>query len=405
MKRKEREKRFTVIYVGSNEFPFGSATVQRQVQLSKSLLSAGFDVVVINRRGGHSKSIVRKEKIKVHGIYQQIEYFYSSLCSYKPKSFFLRNLFKLTGYPGELFLIVYFRVFKSARILFVRAHKLHNLKYYYYVSRALHMELIYDYVEFYSSLRKRDKNSLDDFADGFDYQFIKYVDKLIVISDFLLNHSSKIDPEIRILKIPPVIDFDFFDSIEIQDFKFDYFVFCGNAAYHDIINFVILAFQKSKAIDNNFKLRIILHGNDREIENCKLDVHNKGLKDFIIINSKLPYSDLVRHYKEAKALFIPLTKSVQDMARFPFKICEYLASKRPIITSDVGEIVIYFENGKNALIADSEIIDSFVAQIDYVIDNPEKIKKIGEEGYLMGRKVFDYKSYSHDLKKLIVEND
>ena len=40
--------------------------------------------------------------------------------------------------------------------------------------------------------------------------------------------------------------FDFFDSIEIQDFKFDYFVFCGNAAYHDIINFVILAFQKSK---------------------------------------------------------------------------------------------------------------------------------------------------------------
>ena len=129
--------------------------IQRQIQISKLFLEIGLRVIVLNRRGVHSKFITKREEIKIHGYYQDIEYFYCSILSFKSNFFFIRNLAKLIGFFNEFFIILYYIIFKNAKYIFSNTINLKQLKYYYYICRLFNVELIYDYVEFVGSLGDR----------------------------------------------------------------------------------------------------------------------------------------------------------------------------------------------------------------------------------------------------------
>ena len=120
----------TVIYTGSNGFPYGSAQIQRQIQLSKSLLEVDFNVVVINRKGVVKKEIATREKLKRKGVYQGITYYYASLFPHKSKSFLIRNLLKCLGLVGELYLLFNLKLVSRGDIMFCNTTNLKTLKYY-----------------------------------------------------------------------------------------------------------------------------------------------------------------------------------------------------------------------------------------------------------------------------------
>ncbi len=395
----------TILFLGTSGFPFGSATIQRQIQLAKSFQLSDFKVIVINNRSPHSSSTSKKEKILRHGFYQGIEYLYCSLIPYKPVNFFLRNIIKQLGIFIEFFTILYYRLFKNTKYIFYRTNVLSSLKYYYFISNIFRMELVYDYVEFYDSLGKRDKKNIKDLEKSFDYNFYKYADKLVVISDFLENHVKNIAPDMQMIKVPPIIDFLYFDSINAKVQKPLYFLYCGSASYSDIIKFIIKAFVNSNSIENNYKLRLVINGNSNQLNSLnKYLIENKYEKSIEIL-FELSYFDLVSYYKSASALLIPISNNIQDQARFPFKICEYTASKRPIITSDSGVIKEFFENKANAFIAKTDDTEDFTNMLNLVVEQPELADKIGEKGYELGKNVFNYKSYSEIVSNLILKSN
>ncbi|MET2984897.1 glycosyltransferase family 4 protein [Aureibaculum conchae] len=388
-----------ILYLGSGGFPFGSAAVQRQIQLAKSLIHAGYEVTVVNNRSTHDKKIARRESLKILGRYQGIQYFYSSLFTYRPKNIFVRKAARLTGNVIEVLTLLYFKVFKRTNHILLRAHKLKTLKYYYFITRVLKLELIYDYVEFYDSISNRDIVTYKNTKNSFDFNLTKYLDKVIVISVFLDNHIMKLNADVPVIKIPPIIDFDYFKKIEFKRTRKPFFLFCGSAAYMDIIEFIINSYSKSIAINNGYGLKLVINGNSEQLGKLNDFIEKNGKK--IELLTKLPYLDLIGLYKSATALLIPISNNLQDAARFPFKICEYVASSNPIITSDAGAITEYFEDNVNAFIAVSDNVDDFTNKLNIVIGQPELAVKVGNTGYEFGKTVFNYKSYSEDLRKLI----
>ena len=60
---------------------------------------------------------------------------------------------------------------------------------------------------------------------------------------------------------------------------------------------------------------------------------------------------LLAAYRAAAALLIPLHDDLRSRARFPSKLGEYLAAGRPVVTSRVGEIERFLEDGVTAYIA------------------------------------------------------
>ena len=105
---------------------------------------------------------------------------------------------------------------------------------------------------------------------------------------------------------------------------------------------------------------------------------------------------MIGYYKNAKALLIPIRDTEQDNARFPNKIAEYSAAKKPIITTNSGVVKRYF-NEESAFISKNYCIKEYSSIIDLAIANPEIALKKSIKCYEIGRKHFDINSHSSNL--------
>ena len=375
--------------------------IQRQVQISKLALDCGLGVVVINRWGVYSKEIAKREKISVIDNFQGIDYMYSSLIPYRSTNFIVRNLAKLLGYIFEFFLIIYYVIFKNAKYIFCNTIDLRDLNYYSHLSKVLRVELIYDYVEFIDSIGVRNKENQVIVKPSFDDQIPNYTDKLIVISDYLRNKIIDSSSNLPMIKIPRIIDFSYFDDVIPMKNENPYFLFCGSAAYLDIIEFIIKSFIGSDAVTKNYNLILVLSGSVNQILKVNEVIsREKGLHKVKVL-TQLSYIDLVSYYKSAYSLLIPITENLQDKARFPFKICEYSASKRPIITSNSGPILEYFEDNVTAFIAETENRSDFTNKINLAVNDVDLANLVGKNAYKLGLENFSYKAYIKDFKKFI----
>ncbi len=391
-----------VLYVGSLGFPFGSAMVYRMSQIATMLNYIGYKTLVINRRGLHNKQHSIREGINVYGKYKDVSYIHTSLISYRPNNFIVRNIFKALGFVIEFLTIFYQKVFCNYKLMICNSIDLKTVKYYFYLSRLFKMKFVYDYVEFVDSLHNRDAKCINELILKFDNNINKYADFYIVISKYLDNHLSGLDKKAKKIIIPPTQNFNFFDNIKKLPGHQKYFMYCGAISYINAIKFVINAYNKSNAAETNIMLYLVISGGDSKTMN-QLQIYTDKLscRKNIIILSQLPYDLLISYYKSSEALLLPLRNTIQDMARFPFKICEYLASKRPIITSNIGVVSEYFIDNENALIAIPNDIDSFVEKMNYVVLNSFAANEIGNNGYILGKNKFNNDLYNSNLLNLL----
>jgi glycosyltransferase involved in cell wall biosynthesis len=180
-----------------------------------------------------------------------------------------------------------------------------------------------------------------------------------------------------------------------------YFIFCGAAVYIEVIKFIIDAFDI--LTENEYLLYLVVNGNARQKEMVKKIIENSRRKESIKMYSELAYPDLIDLYVNAKGLLIPLRPTLQDNARFPHKIGEYVSSGNPMITTGFGEINQYFTDGLNALISDKYDRYSFAQKMQFVIDHPIKAREIGKSGKMIALNYFDHVKNSLVIRSFIEE--
>ena len=130
---------------------------------------------------------------------------------------------------------------------------------------------------------------------------------------------------------------------------------------------------------------------------------DRNLESNVNVLSSLPYDELIGFYKSALALLIPMSNNLQDQGRFPFKICEYLASGRPIITSNSHLINEYFIDRETALIANLNDVNSFKEHINVILKNEKLACEIGKKAYQMGKNDFDFNVYSSKIHSWLTD--
>ena len=373
------------------------AAVQRQLQISKSIKDENTKVLVISRKGIHSSDLIKKEKMSAKGCFEEIDYVFASGTPLYPQNFLLRSSLKIIGFFMEAIIILKKRITTNINCIIVNTTSLNQLKYYWFLSRLINIKLVYDYVEYMSSVKDRSvKETSTD--KTFDTEFLKYADSLIVISSFLARHVKKMSPNLPYVVVPPIMDFEKFSKDFTNPEETDYFFYCGSTQYTDVVEFLIESYRKTNSANLGVSLILAVNGDPEVISALKnLITNDKTIK----IISRLPYKTLMAYYKNAKGLLIPLQDNLQDRARFPFKISEYTASARPIITSNSGAIVEYFEDGKNALLAKTGDSDDFAAKLTFVLNNPEDAEQIAINAFTLGMHNFNYKTHSPYLKNLI----
>lgn len=227
----------------------------------------------------------------------------------------------------------------------------------------------------------------------FDHFFGYFVDGIMPISEKIsekVEHFNK-----PILKIPILADYDSIKPSEYSIGSKDkgYFLYCGDISYWNIIEFTVDSYKLLANKNPTYKLHLVVNGKPEDINRVHNLLDKKGLNNSVIVRTKLPFNELIEQYKGALALLIPLRTQKQDTARFPHKIGEYIATGRPIITGNVGEISHYFSNNTNAYIANEFSIESYAYLMNEAGSDQELANAIGAKGRKLGEENFHYLNF------------
>lgn len=365
-----------VVFLGcTREFGFGfGANITKVGYMAKGLTEAGATCVIHN-------GIVGSEKVQAN---QTADFDGYKVTTFKKKGSqhisWLRNTKALYRYLKDE------RVKGEKNIAILELDLYHIMLLYFFMLKILGYKRVvisHEWGPTITNERKFKYYSHCLFAKTFGW----FAEGILPISEYIIKRIEHFEKPY--FKLPIMADFK--EVYEYTPKAEKNFVYCASLYYTRIIKMVINAYAIYKEKCGTIKLTMILNGPDNYRQNIVKYIEEKELSEKIVIKSKLPYKDLINEYLNARALLIPLDPNYdQDEARFSQKIAEYLSSKSPIITNNVGEIKYYFN--------DDEIIrcefneESFAKIFTWVEENSERAKEIGLKGYERGLKEFDYRN-------------
>ena len=228
-----------------------------------------------------------------------------------------------------------------------------------------------------------------------DYCFGKYMDAIFPISHFLQAKAEHFDKPMMLLPVLGNFDKQYPTLPKPQ------FTYCADAGYLMRNKIVLDAFEILYQSCANVRLNLVLFGLSQDIVSVKSYLLSLTSRNNVSILFQISNSELQQLYFSSLGLLIPLDpNSLQDKARFSQKIAEYLTSTRPIITSNVGEVPFYFENRINAMVVDYSA-SAYAHAMKSLVDDNNLADRIGQKGYELGRKNFNYLAYGNKLKTFI----
>jgi len=381
--------------LGQSGFPYGMAAMSKLKLISEGLVYNGNRLTFFNRLPV-LPNIEPYTSLAPKGSIKGVNYIYTTGKVIRPSGFTRRNIIRFQSYFQEFTHLIKENRNHKINIAFIHDDKIRRVVYYFILSRIFRFKLVMHYVEFRSMIPGKKMN---DWINNwlFDKYVFYFLDAILPISYYLESYTRKTRPEIPQFKLPVIVDFTPFNSIEKK--SEDFLLFCGSAGYFNVISFIIDAFEN--IVDNKIRLVLIINGFKQDMEKVKNRILRSPRQHNIEVKSGITFESLLTLYCSAKALLIPLRDSVQDHARFPHKIGEYCAAKKPIITTNYGEIPLYFKQGFNAQICSSFDPIDFTNAINEVLNDPVYANNLGINAYITGFEHFEYISVTSSLNKFL----
>lgn len=244
------------------------------------------------------------------------------------------------------------------------------------------------------------KSKIKIFSEAWfkDITFGYFLNGIFPIGHFLENKAKKFNKPLMI--VPVLAEYK---RMPFSGKKRDGFAYCCGAAYLMRNRLILDSFKKLILSEgmSDLKLVLILIGKESELKDVANLINSLNLSNNVIMKSQISQSELAKIYDNAIGLIVPLDPhNVQDIARFSQKIAEYVASKRPIITSNVGEIPYYFKDNESAKIVPYNS-EGYFQGMKALAEDSSLAYKIGLGGYDVGCQFFDYIKVGQHMKEFI----
>ncbi|HYQ58370.1 MAG TPA: glycosyltransferase [Draconibacterium sp.] len=193
------------------------------------------------------------------------------------------------------------------------------------------------------------------------------------------------------------VDLDFFDSFLNRQTvpPAQNYIYATGGTGRDY-NTLFQAFN-----DIDYKLRITTKG---DLPKHVLNLKSQNIEIDDTVTPGLYSVGLIREeYYNALAVAIPLKKSITDFPIGLTVLFEALAMAKPVISSHNNAYPFDLEKEKVGFNIDFEDVRGWKEGVNYLIDNPDQAREMGERGKYLCEKKYNYKLYSDDVCKLIRE--
>lgn len=249
---------------------------------------------------------------------------------------------------------------------------------------------IMDKSEFAGSFIRRIKG----YGENLNFKcFNTLSDRLIVFSHFVKDAYIRMGYDSNnILVQPNLTDFEYWESNK-SEIKYT-LGYSGTPTIKDGLLDLINSIRLLQVRNINVTLLIIGDSNfgkslipGLKNECKKLEVEEK------VFFTGLVDSDKVKEYlSECKILCITRPSITQTKAGFPTKLGEYLATGRPVLATDFGDLSRYFLNGFDIIMAECGNPESIAEKISWMLQNDEELITISRNGYEKAKLLLDFKS-------------
>ena len=153
-------------------------------------------------------------------------------------------------------------------------------------------------------------------------------------------------------------------------------IYAGSYGEKDGIFYLINAFEKISQKHPEIELHLIGKANENFLKKIKNN-NNNNIKYFGYLDEQ----DYWQKLSEADILCMTRVDSPYSNSGFPFKLGEYLATKKPVLATDTTDVKSYLVDMEDCVMAKPSDEDSLIKGILYLIDNPDFRLKIGINGY------------------------
>lgn len=277
-----------IVYLGETPFPYGLA--QWQLFIRRRLIESGARVTIISNEGviPPALGIV----LQPTSVYRGVGSKYASSEIHRRSGFFIRNIQKIKGLMNDLATLTRLKKERKLNGTIIVTLRFKSILYYSILSGILQFKLFLNYVKESSAIATHRK-----------------------WREWIHNHPIN---RRRVC----------FDDVVLPISLY--------------LDFMIQAFERF-VVQDVYLYRLV-NGEREEMdqhhERSRLSTKQEKIRTY----RRLSHNELRVNYMAPNGLLIPLRPAMQDEARFPYKIGEYLASGTFLIMAMPGEIKYYFQS-------------------------------------------------------------
>lgn len=160
--------------------------------------------------------------------------------------------------------------------------------------------------------------------------------------------------------------------------------------YKGIYDFIEIA---KKVVQNNENIVFLFIGDGPDYKNMQDKINKYKLSDKIIL---LGAKDNVIDYFE----YIDIVLLCSYIEGLPLVPIEAFSQKKLVIATDIDGTNEEIDDGKNGFLIKPKDINGFVNKIEYLYENQELLRILGEEAYINYKKNFTEEMYFEAHKKI-----
>jgi len=218
-------------------------------------------------------------------------------------------------------------------------------------------------------------------------------DKIRGVAEYLVESAKKIAPGKKYFIFHTFTDLTPFLSEE--NIKFEPFIlFVGYLQKVKGVKYLIEAFSKIAGDFPNFKLVIV--GNGPDAEELKELSSDLGIENRVVFKGKLSLNDTQAVMRNCYCLVLP---SLSE--GLPRVIMEAMASRKPVIASNVGGIPELIKDEITGFIFNPANPDDLAEKLKRLLSNSELAIKMGKDGGKIAVAKFSNANYLESYFKMI----
>jgi glycosyltransferase involved in cell wall biosynthesis len=364
-------------------FPEGEAATNRVLTFAKGFHENGLKVHVVVFGNVYTTDL--------EGSYNGIYYYHPFGQAERHKYFIVRRLQKFVKYFRTLSLIR--KLNKDEKIIAINI--LTNLfpthLFGWFLSRIINTKLVIESSEhplrhFQLGFVKQNWGKLKFFMEA------RLCDGIYLISRYLIDyHVDHGIPKQKLLLVPSTVDPSRFISYGDSPFSFQYVGYFGALTFwRDNVDLLINAF--ARICNNHPGINLVIggFGSDEERKMITDLAAENGISDRTILLDYMKRDEILTYITHAHLLVMVRSNNLDAVASYPSKLTEYVATGKPVITVNVGEVSDYYTDGVNAYVVEPENVDAMAEKLDYVLSNYAAASEVCVRGKELVNTTFNY---------------